>query len=71
MNNESIQVTPKMKFYISESQQVPGEIVDMRAVSGEGATVDFSSGEGQGKFYARAVQGNDGGFTVTYYSNMD
>ncbi|KAE8357181.1 hypothetical protein BDV27DRAFT_94477 [Aspergillus caelatus] len=65
-NNEKIQVTPKMKFFITESQQVPGEIVDYSAVSRDGATIDFSSGEGKGKSFALVVQGSDGGFTVTY-----
>lgn len=66
-----IQITPKMKFFIMESQQVPGEIVDHHAVAREGATIDFSNGEGKGKFYARAVQGTDGRFTVTYYESLD
>ncbi|KAL7784536.1 hypothetical protein V8C37DRAFT_357296 [Trichoderma ceciliae] len=70
-NNMNVQITPKMKFFISESQQVAGEIVDYSSVSRDGATIDFSSGEGQGKFYARVVQGNDGRFTVTYYENYD
>lgn len=67
----NIQITPKMKFFVIESQQVPGEIVDYHAVAREGATIDFSSGEGQGKFYARVVQGPDGRYTVTYYNNLD
>lgn len=67
----SIQIIPKMKFYITESQQVSGEIVDHHAVTREGATIDFSSGEGKGKFYARVVQGEDGRYTVTYYSDFD
>ncbi|KAK1240116.1 hypothetical protein MKX08_007558 [Trichoderma sp. CBMAI-0020] len=70
-NDMSIQITPKMRFFITESQQVPGEIVDHHAVTREGATVDFSSGEGKGKVYARVVQGDDGRFTVAYYSNFD
>ncbi|KAM0520694.1 hypothetical protein ACHAPE_003091 [Trichoderma viride] len=70
-NDMSIQITPKMKFYVTESQQVPGEIVDHHAVTREGATIDFSSGEGEGKFYARVVQGADGRFTVTYHQEFD
>lgn len=66
-----IQVIPKMKFFIMESQQVAGEIVDHDAVARDGATIDFSSGEGKGKFYARVVQGTDGRYTVTYYENLD
>jgi hypothetical protein len=67
----NIQVSPKMKFFISESQQVAGEIVDFNAVARDGATIDFSSGEGLGKFYARVVQSTGGRFTVTYYDNFD
>ncbi|KAK5988610.1 hypothetical protein PT974_10096 [Cladobotryum mycophilum] len=69
-NNEKIQITPKMKFFVSESQQIPGEIVDRSAVVRDGATIDFSSGEGQGKFYARVVQETNGRFNVTYYDNF-
>ncbi|KAL6695514.1 hypothetical protein J3F84DRAFT_374568 [Trichoderma pleuroticola] len=70
-NNMNIQITPKMKFFVSESHQVPGEIVDYDAVVRDGATIDFSSGEGQGKFYARVIQNTDGRFAVTYYDNFD
>jgi hypothetical protein len=65
-----VEITPKMKFWVSESQQVPGEIVDYNSVSRDGATIDFSSGEGSGKSFARVVHGQDGKFTVTYYSNF-
>ncbi|EHK18285.1 uncharacterized protein TRIVIDRAFT_77102 [Trichoderma virens Gv29-8] len=71
LNNMNVQITPKMKFFISESQQVAGEIVDYGSIARDGATIDFSSGEGQGKFYARVVQNTDGRFTVTYYDNYD
>lgn len=60
-----------MKFFVSESHQVAGEIVDYSSVARDGATIDFSSGEGQGKFYARVVQNTDGRFAVTYYDNYD
>lgn len=63
----NIQITPKMKFFVTESQQVSGEIVDYYSVARDGATIDFSSGEGMGKFYARVVQNTDGRFDVTYY----
>ena len=66
-----VQVTPKMKFFVSESQQVAGEIVDYSAVTREGATIDFSGGEGQGKFYAVVTQGTDRRFTVKYYDDFD
>ena len=66
-----VQVSPKMKFYVSESQQVPGEIVDYHAVTRDGATIDFSEGEGMGKFYARVVQNADGRFDVKYYDRFD
>ncbi|RAL12481.1 uncharacterized protein BO97DRAFT_57954 [Aspergillus homomorphus CBS 101889] len=65
-NNQSIQIIPRQKFFITESQQYPGEIVDRYAVEREGATIDFSRGEGAGKFYARVVQKEDGRFEVTY-----
>ncbi|KAM3064780.1 hypothetical protein ACMFMG_008364 [Clarireedia jacksonii] len=60
--NMEVKITPKMKFLVSESQQVAGEI--------GGATIDFSDGEGSGKFFARVVHGQDGRFTVTYYDNF-
>ena len=66
-----VQVSPKMKFYVSESQQVPGEIVDYHAVIRDGATIDFTEGEGMGKFYARVVQNSDGRFDVKYYDRFD
>jgi hypothetical protein len=65
-----VQVKPKMKFFVSESQQVSGEIVDYHSVTREGATIDFSEGEGKGKFYARVVQGSDGRFDVKYYDTF-
>lgn len=71
LNNMNIQVSPRMKFFVSESQQVAGEIADSNAVARDGATIDFSDGEGLGKFYARVVQGTDGRFTVTYYDSYD
>ncbi|KIN03349.1 hypothetical protein OIDMADRAFT_51318 [Oidiodendron maius Zn] len=71
LNNMKVQVTPKMKFFVSESQQVAGEIVDYSAVARDGATIDFSSGQGLGKFYARVVQNTDGRFTVTYYDAFE
>jgi len=67
----NIQISPKMKFFVSESQQVPGEIVDYDSVSRDGAVIDFSSGEGLGKFYARVVHGTDGRFAITYYDAFD
>ncbi|QUC23378.1 uncharacterized protein UV8b_07619 [Ustilaginoidea virens] len=70
INNEKIQISPKMKFLVSESQQVPGEIVDYSAVARDGAVIDFADGPGRGKYYARAAQGSDGRFTVTYYDNF-
>ena len=70
LNNMKVQVTPKMKFFVSEGQQVAGEIVDYSAIARDGATIDFSSGEGLGKFYARVVQSTDGRFTVTYYDSF-
>ncbi|KAF7907935.1 uncharacterized protein EAE98_012468 [Botrytis deweyae] len=70
-NNEKIQIAPKMKFFVAESQQVPGEIADYAAVSRDGATIDFSSGPGLGKFHARVVQSTDGKFNVRYYDSFE
>lgn len=70
LNNMKVQVTPKIKFFIAESQLVAGEIVDYTAIARDGAEIDFSSGAGLGKFYARVVQGTDGVFTVTYYDDF-
>ncbi|PYH79251.1 hypothetical protein BO82DRAFT_376577 [Aspergillus uvarum CBS 121591] len=58
-NDQSIQVTPKMRFFVTESQQR------------DGAVVDFSSGEGAGRFYATVTQGEDNGSTVKYYDSFD
>jgi len=68
-NNMKIQVTPKMKFFISESEQISGEIVDYSAVSRDGAAIDFSEGEGLDKYYAHVVQHNDGRFEITYHEH--
>ncbi|KAJ4148072.1 hypothetical protein LMH87_002560 [Akanthomyces muscarius] len=70
-NNMKLQVTPKMKFFVTESQQIAGEIVDYSSVARDGATVDFTGGPGQGKYYARVVQTSDGQFQVTYYDNFE
>lgn len=67
----NVQITPKMKFFIAESQRVAGEIVDYSAIAKDGATVDFSSGNGLGKFYARVIQNTDGKFDVMYYDNFE
>ena len=66
--NTKVQISPKLKFFITETQQVAGEIVDYSAVSSRGATIDFSSGEGLGKYHASVVHAADGTFTVTYDS---
>ncbi|KAK5988485.1 hypothetical protein PT974_09968 [Cladobotryum mycophilum] len=71
LNNMKIQVTPKMKFFVSESQAIAGEIVDYSRIVRDGATIDFSSGDGLGKFYAVVTQGTDGKFEVKYYDNFD
>ncbi|KAL7942067.1 hypothetical protein V8C42DRAFT_333498 [Trichoderma barbatum] len=71
LNNMNVQITPTMKFFVSESQQIAGEIVDYNSIVRDGATIDFSDGEGQGKFYARVIQGTDGRFAVSYYDNFD
>jgi hypothetical protein len=70
LNNMKIQIKPKMKFFVAESQHVAGEIVEYGSVTRDGGTIDFSSGPGQGKFFARAVQGSNGRFEVTYYDNF-
>jgi len=70
-NNMNIQITPRLKFYVSEGHQVPGEIVDQNAIMRDGATIDFSGGPGLGKFFARVVQNSDGRFNVTYYDRFD
>jgi hypothetical protein len=66
-NNMNIQITPKMKFYILESQYEPGVIVDYKSVSSTAANIDFSSGPGSGNTYAVVTQGNNGRFTVEYH----
>ncbi|KNG88862.1 hypothetical protein ANOM_003683 [Aspergillus nomiae NRRL 13137] len=66
--NTKVQISPKLKFFIAETQHVAGEIVDYSAVSSRGATIDFSSGEGLGKHRASVVHAADGTFTVTYDS---
>lgn len=50
---------------------MPGEIVDYSTVSRDGATVDFTSGDGMDKVYARVIQGSDGKFQVEYYDSFD
>ncbi|RAK77811.1 uncharacterized protein BO72DRAFT_527298 [Aspergillus fijiensis CBS 313.89] len=70
-NDQNIQVTPKMRFFTTESHQISGEIVDRSAVERYGAVVDFSSGEGAGKFYATATQNEDGRFTVKYFDSPE
>ncbi|RAH47301.1 uncharacterized protein BO95DRAFT_462328 [Aspergillus brunneoviolaceus CBS 621.78] len=70
-SNQCLQVTPKMRFFATESQQVPGEIFDRSAVERDGAVVDFSSGEGAGKFHATATQNQNGRFTVKYFDSPE
>ncbi|KAJ0417794.1 hypothetical protein BJY00DRAFT_315585 [Aspergillus carlsbadensis] len=66
----NISVKPKMKFFVAESYHGPREIVDYKPTVRDAATIDFTSGEGAGKFNARVVQGKDHSFEVTYHDTL-
>ncbi|KAE8379067.1 hypothetical protein BDV26DRAFT_291651 [Aspergillus bertholletiae] len=70
VNNRGV-VAPvaSMKFYILESIFEAGVIVDYQSVTREAALIDFTSGQGAGKFYAVVTQDDTGRFTVHYFDN--
>lgn len=65
----NVQVIQKMKSFALETPQILGEIVDYSSVVRDGATIDFTTGQGQGKFYICGVQSTNRKFTITYYDN--
>lgn len=67
LNNMRVSVKPKFRFFVSESHQLAGEIVDYTSVSNNAAEIDFSNGPGLGMTYARVIQDNTGTFDVKYY----
>jgi hypothetical protein len=62
----SYQITPITEFYIAESSFQAGVIVDFQSVSKTAAVINFSSGEGLGKFTAIVTHNNNGTFSVKY-----
>ncbi|KAK5988484.1 hypothetical protein PT974_09967 [Cladobotryum mycophilum] len=65
-NHEVLQITPKMKFFVNEAFQQPGEIVNQEDVEANGVTIDFEVGDGAGKTFAKVVHNGERDFTVTY-----
>lgn len=65
-NSTRIQITPAMKFFILESDEEIGSIVDLEAFSANGATVDFTSGRGTTSNTAQVLHGIDGAY-ITWY----
>ncbi|GJN76862.1 hypothetical protein PLIIFM63780_000350 [Purpureocillium lilacinum] len=51
-NMDSVMVVPPMRFYVSVSEHMAGEIVDLASVAGEAAEVDFGGGAGRGGSFA-------------------
>ncbi|KAL3965262.1 hypothetical protein ACCO45_002266 [Purpureocillium lilacinum] len=51
-NMDSVMVVPAMRFYVSASEHMAGEIVDLASVAGEAAEVDFGGGAGRGGSFA-------------------
>ncbi|PNP58343.1 hypothetical protein THARTR1_01858 [Trichoderma harzianum] len=68
-NNMSINLTPIMRFHVSQSDAETGEIIDLPSISKKAGVIDFSSGPGAGKDAATVVHQNNGTFDIKYYDN--
>ncbi|KAL7952397.1 hypothetical protein V8C34DRAFT_323328 [Trichoderma compactum] len=68
-NNMWINLTPNMKFYVSQSHIEAGEVIAFTSVSKKAGVIDFSSGPGAGKDTAAVVHKDNGTFDVMYYDN--
>lgn len=61
--NETVNITPVEKFYVSDGAYTAGGVIDVTLTSAHYATIDFS---GRSETTATIVQAVDGSFTVTY-----
>lgn len=65
----SINLIPRMKFYVIASDIEMGEIIDFPSVSKKGGVIDFSSGPGAGKDTPAVVHKNNGTFHIMYHES--
>lgn len=63
-NNMRTSIKPNLRFFISRSSYKPGTIVDFRAITRNAGVVDFSDGEGKGKYFAIVTYDRLGIFNV-------
>jgi hypothetical protein len=63
MPNETFNITPVVKFYVSDGLYTAGQVIDVSTVSSTCAEIDFT---GRPESTATIVQAADGSFSVTY-----
>ena len=61
--NDNFEITPVVRFYVSEGVCVPGQMIDMGSLPSEMALVDFT---GMAETQATAIQAANGAWTVEY-----
>jgi hypothetical protein len=61
--NDTFEVIPVIKFYVSDGLFSEGEIIDVKMYSTNAATIDFT---GRSQRTATVVQNDNGAFTVSY-----
>lgn len=61
--NETYNITPVVKFWAAEGAYVPGQVINVEAISANSALVDFT---GRPQTTATVIQAANGSFTVEY-----
>lgn len=63
--NDTFNITPVEKFYVSDSAYAPGAVIDVTTTSTSFVEIDFT---GKPQNTATVIQNADGSFSVTYSS---
>jgi hypothetical protein len=63
MPNDTFNITPVEKFYVTDGQYTPGAVIDITETSTKAAQIDFT---GKPQTTATVIQAADGSFSVTY-----
>jgi hypothetical protein len=61
-------IAPVVKFYVAEGFSQQGALVDFSGGSGTAGVIDFTSGDGQGKFGCTVTQDGTDTFTAKYFA---
>jgi hypothetical protein len=61
--NDTFNITPVEKFYVTDGLYEAGAVIDYSAVSAKSAEIDFT---GKPQTTATVIQAADGSFSVTY-----